>query len=422
MKKTRKLISILILLAMLVTVLPLTVFAATKNYTGTVGRSESFCFHLDYDDEVEGALLEHGNIPSGMSLTYPNPSAVALSGTPDRAGNYTAYISVLTDSQRRLEYTVNIDIKEAEKPTEPPTTATEKPSTGTPKVTKHPTGEKVIEGGSATFIARADNVRQYAWEIAIADAVLSVDQLASYTGTKVKVSGANTEKLTLSNIPKELDGAYVRCRFVGAEESVYSEYAKITVTPLEKATPVVTKHPVDETVDEGGSAAFIAKGNYILSYEWKLQTADGKVYTCSNAAKTFSGLKVSGANSEKVTLSNIPADLDGAKIFCEFTAGKTVATNKATLTVIPKPTEAPTEETTVPTTEAPTEETTVPTTEAPTEAPTEPATEAPVEDPAPKDDSGNGSNLLIILIISIAVVAIAGIAAFVILTLNNKKR
>ena len=121
-----------------------------------------------------------------------------------------------------------------------------------------------------------------------------------------------------------------------------------------------------------------------------------------------------------MTLSNIPASLDGSRIFCEFTAGTTVATAKAKLTVIPKPTEAPTE--------APTEEAT----QAPTEAPkpTDAPTEAPVPTPEKADDvvpsednTPKGNNaLLITVIISVAAVSVAGIAAFVILKLYGKKK
>ena len=429
MKKTLKRISLLLLLALLITVLPLTTFAAPQSFAGTVGVTETFWFHLDYDDVVTEAQIENGDVP-GMYLHFPNPAAVTLSGMPSQSGNYTLYISVYTESGNWLQYTLNIDIKDAPKPTEAPTEPAEKPS-GKPivinklKITKHPTGEKVIEGDSAMFIARADNVQQYVWEIAIADAVLDVSKLASYLGVNVSVSGANSDTLIISNIPKALDDAYVRCRFQGAEEVLYSEYAKITVTPLEKATPAVTKSPTDETVNEGGQASFVAKGKYILGYQWKLEATNGKVYTCADAPKTFSGLQVSGASSETLTLSNIPAELDGARIYCEFTAGVTVATEKAKLTVIPKPTEAPTEAPIEPATEAPTEAPTAPATEAPssevTEASSEP--ESTEEFVPSQDDSSTGNSALIItIIISLSAVAVAGIAAFVILKLYGKKR
>ena len=89
--------------------------------------------------------------------------------------------------------------------------------------------------------------------------------------------------------------------------------------------------------------------------------------------------------------------------------------------MIPKPTEAPTE---IPT-EVPTE--------APTEAPKPAETEVPQPlTPEKADDIGSGSNesgkeakdntsLVIAIIVSVAVVAVSGIAAFVILKLYGKK-
>ena len=58
-------------------------------------------------------------------------------------------------------------------------------SAGTPVVTKNPTGETVIEGGSAVFVAKATNTKQYVWEIAIADAVIDCADLPGYLGTGV---------------------------------------------------------------------------------------------------------------------------------------------------------------------------------------------------------------------------------------------
>jgi hypothetical protein len=282
-----------------------------------------------------------------------------------------------------------------------------------------------VEGESATFIARADNVVSYVWEIAIADASIDCKDLPSYLGKGVKVSGYNTDTLVISNIPKELDGAYVWCQFVNRDGSVTSMAAKLTVIAEEDATPVVTKHPTDETVEEGGEAVFVAKAKYAQEYLWRFVSPEGITYDCADAPDTFKGLQVSGADTERIVLKNIPVELDGYRIYCRFTAGDVVSSNMAKLYVTEKPTVPPTEEPT----EAPTEEPT----ETPTEEPTEETKANSDKNTANKDMSGKanknqkdtdspGSNtaLIIVGIIAATVVALAGIAAFVILKLKGK--
>ena len=245
----------------------------------------------------------------------------------------------------------------------------------------------------------------------------------------MKVSGWNSEKLVIENIPKELDGLYVWCQFVGAEASVDSTAAVLMVVPLEDASPVVTKHPTSETVEEGGSAEFVARAKYVQEYLWRLVTPNGNVYDCDSIQNYFPGLKVTGATTERLILSNIPLELNGSRIRCLFTAGYTTASDDAKLTVKEKATE--------PSTEAPTEAPTEIPTEVPTETPTEAPTEKPAEAPETpnasgdsaeinrndKDDSPKNDNtLLIVLIISVAAVAIAAIAGFTILKLRTGGR
>lgn len=421
MKRIYRITFVLMLLAILVSTMSLTAFAESVYFNGTVGESETFWIHTDYDTTVDDCAIVNGDVP-GMHLSLPNPASVCLEGTPTKAGTYTIYVSVTTSAGMELEYTVTVSIDEAKTPTEAP-----KPSDGTPKITKHPTGEKVIEGDSAVFIAKADNVRQYAWEITIADAVLDCTQLPTYLGKNVKVSGANSEQLVLSNIPKELNGSYVRCRFIGAEESVYSEYAKITVTPLSEATPKVTKHPTSETVEEGGEAVFIAKAKYTQIYTWQLISPEGIIFDCETVHLTFPELKVTGAKTETVVLSNIPLELNGYKIRCMFTAGDAVVSDPAKLTVTAKPTQPPTEEPTEAPTEATVEATEAPETQPSEEKPQEnndnPADVPSVEQPEPNtgNSDGGGRTLLIVLIICAAAVAIATIAAVTILILKKPK-
>ena len=392
--------------------------AADQEYTfyGTVGETEYFIIHSNAYDEILEAEIYNGVIP-GMLLDVSGGATLGLAGIPTTDGEFKVFITMKTKGLGTVDIKVTVYINPAES------------SSGVPKVTKNPTGETVVEGESATFIARADNVRQYCWQFALADASFDASELASYIGKGVKVSGWNSEKLVIENIPKELDGLYVWCQFVGAEASVDSAAAVLMVVPLEDASPVVTKHPTSETVEEGGSAEFVARAKYVQEYLWRLVTPNGNVYDCDSIQNYFPGLKVTGATTERLILSNIPLELNGSRIRCLFTAGYTTASDDAKLTVKEKATE--------PSTEAPTEAPTEVPTEVPTEAPTEAPTEKPAEAPETpnasgdsaeidrndKDDSPKNNNtLLIVLIISVAAVAIAAIAGFTILKLRTGGR
>lgn len=392
--------------------------AADQEYTfyGTVGETEYFIIHSNAYDEILEAEIYNGVIP-GMLLDVSGGATLGLAGIPTTDGEFKVFITMKTKGLGTVDIKVTVYINPAES------------SSGVPKVTKNPTGETVVEGESATFIARADNVRQYCWQFALADASFDASELASYIGKGVKVSGWNSEKLVIENIPKELDGLYVWCQFVGAEASVDSAAAVLMVVPLEDASPVVTKHPTSETVEEGGSAEFVARAKYVQEYLWRLVTPNGNVYDCDSIQNYFPGLKVTGATTERLILSNIPLELNGSRIRCLFTAGYTTASDDAKLTVKEKATE--------PSTEAPTEAPTEVPTEVPTETPTEAPTEKPAEAPETpnasgdsaeidrndKDDSPKNNNtLLIVLIISVAAVAIAAIAGFTILKLRTGGR
>ena len=410
MKRLSKILAAVILFSMLLAVMPLDAAAAESyNINGTVDEYMKFVFFYDEEDIVEST--EHtGNIP-GMKIVFPNDGSVAIEGTPTTAGTYVMDITVYT--QRTDGYNIVLTV-----------TIQDKSSDGTPVVTKDPTGETVVEGESATFIAKATNVRQYIWQIGIADACIDVEDLPSYLGKGVKVSGWNTEKLVIENIPMELNGAHIWCRFVGAEESVTSSAAVLKVTAQEDAIPVITKHPTGETVEEGGEAVFIAKAKYTQIYTWQLISPEGVIFDCETVNLTFPELKVSGAKTERLTLSNIPLELNGYKVRCMFTAGDAVVSDAAKLTVTAKPTEPPTEAPTEAATEAPAEPTEAPETQPPTEKQEnitqEPSAPKVTEVPEKSSgDTGGGKTLLIVLVISTTVVTITGIAAFTVLKLKN---
>lgn len=410
MRKLRQFMVFLLFAALVLTVMPIHAAAAESyNVNGTVGEHLKFVFFNDDQDIVE-ATEHSGNIP-GVKIVFPSDGQAAIEGTPTKAGTYVMDITVYT--QRTDGYNIVLTV-----------TIQDKPSDGTPVVTKNPTGEKVVEGESAVFIARANNVRQYCWQLGIADALIDAKDLPSYLGKGVKVSGWDTEQLVIENIPKELDNAHIWCRFVGAEESVTSSAAVLTVTALEDAIPVVTKHPTDETVEEGGESVFVAKAKYTQIYTWQLISPSGIIFDCDTVHLTFPELKVSGEKTERITLSNIPLELNGYQIRCMFTAGDAVVSNPAKLTVTAKPTEPPTEAPTEQPTEAPSEPAEVPETKPAAEKPEndkqadseKPTT--PVGGEISEKDSGN-KTLLIVLVISAAAVSVASIAAFTVLKMRK---
>lgn len=413
MKKLARILTVLMLASMLLAALPLSVFAAEVYYVnGTVGEPLYYLFFNDEYDIVE--YTECSSRIPGVDIIIPGDGKVAISGTPTSEGHYVMEISVYTQRAGCTNIVLDVTIVEELK---------------IPVVTKNPVSEKVVEGESATFIARATDVSWYEWHIAIGEADLSCDELASYFGGNVSASCPDGETLVIYNIPTGLNGAYIWCKFVGQNGSVSSDAARLTVIRKEDATPEITKHPTDETVEEGGEAVFVAKAKYARYYLWQLVSPDGMVFDCGTAHLTFPQLKVDGEETERLKLSNIPLELDGYKIQCMFTAGDTVVSNRAALYVTEKPTE-PTEESTEP----PTEEPTAAPTEAPAKPPKEEPTEASRENSDGKDfsdkinsnnrkdedeEKGGSNTLLIVLIAAVAVVAVAGIGSFTVLKLKK---
>lgn len=119
------------------------------------------------------------------------------------------------------------------------------------------------------------------------------------------------------------------------EEPVETEepWAEPTPKPGETPTPtpaassvspevIITKSPTDETVDENGSATFIAKAEFAKSISWIFVSPDAKTwYDAANTSTQFMGLGVDGQGTEILKLTSIPASLDGWRVQCVFTGG-----------------------------------------------------------------------------------------------------
>ena len=189
--------------------------------------------------------------------------------------------------------------------------------------------------------------------------------------------------------------------------------------PASTGLPTVTKHPTDETVDIGGECVFIANYSNAIWAVWHFVSPDGKTdYRFDDKAMqtAFPGLKVENGMYSNMSLKNIPAELNGWRVCCEYRNNSgSVRTNYATVNVrgaeaalaaaAPEPTPTPTPEPTpTPTPEPTPTPTPVPTPEAspnPTESPEETREEA-----SKSTEKRSGSHVILMLAAGFAVAAV----------------
>lgn len=99
----------------------------------------------------------------------------------------------------------------------------------------------------------------------------------------------------------------------------------ISVAQAASAPEVIT-HPEPQIVIEGGKCTFTASAKGNTGITWRIQSPDGSEdFPFTDAPQHFRGLKVSGKNSNKLTLSNIPGEMDGWLAYCCYSSkdGKT---------------------------------------------------------------------------------------------------
>ena len=163
-----------------------------------------------------------GSLPAGLSLSWDD-YGIYMAGTPTTAGNYSSSYNVVTENGT-YSFIINLSITGGTAPTATPAAGS------TPHITKHPTGETVEPGGSAQFVARADDATKITWRLVSKDTTVTynaADGPDYFRG--LSVDGLGTERLTLENIPSALDGWCVEAKFENANGASYSNGARITV-------------------------------------------------------------------------------------------------------------------------------------------------------------------------------------------------
>lgn len=241
-----------------------TLSTVTKNYT--VGDT----VNVELNSLSTGGELFDGNysgtLPTGVNIHFYD-SSVAFDGQVTLAGTYTVKVSVFDDfSGGWRNQTVVFNVKDAVVLT-------------TPIITKHPTGEIVTEGGSAKFIAYANDAEKIVWYL------VSGDGTAAYTAADapkyfpgLTVTGTDTETLTLKNIPLTLNGWQAMAKFIGTGGDVWTNGAKITVKKAPPKAPEITVQPVDLELEESADGTLTVKAEspdgVNLTYQWYRNASD----------------------------------------------------------------------------------------------------------------------------------------------------
>ena len=267
MKKYSKALSKILLIAVLVVCMSFAMPAmdayALNLADMTVGYDVG-SIRVYYSDSLSSCVYSSGSLSPGLSLSYIPNDGVYLKGTPTGTGSYSATYTVttaygvesLTLNFRVVPASSNIQGDAYLPVTTPTPSGTSQAAGSLPKITKHPTGETVEVGGTAKFIARADNATSHTWRLVSADTTCTYKASeGEYYFPGLKVSGTESEKLVLSNIPESLSGWCVECRFDNPNGASYSNGARITVVKNETvATPAPTPVPTQAPASNADAA------------------------------------------------------------------------------------------------------------------------------------------------------------------------
>jgi hypothetical protein len=185
---------------------------------------------------------------------------------------------------------------------------------GPPTITTNPANQTVTEGDTATFSVVASSPclpLSYQWR--------------EYDGSSwSNIPGATSDTYTTPPTDLEDDGLLFLCRV--RNDAGFNDSSAASLTVESTVLPVITQQPQDQAVYEGDTATFtvVATGPGPLSYQWE---RDGSYIT--------------GATSSSYITDPVLAADDGARFRCDVSsAGNTVTSNEARLTVLTEPTAA----------------------------------------------------------------------------------
>ncbi len=243
MKKTRKRILIVLVLT-LCFACALPAVCASAEFAGTYTKNVDDIYYEFYTSRglpIQGVAFLSGSLPPGVAMYWDEDRAY-ITGVPLEEGYYIVLFAVgTTEAITNVELSMNVSATAPASPTPVPGAQI--------VVTKSPTGEYVEAGGTAKFVARAENAERLVWRIVSNDTTNTVQasEAADYF-PGLQVSGLGQETLILGNIPRSLDGWRVEAQFWSGNRHAESNGALITIVD-ENGNPIAavpTPAPTEE--------------------------------------------------------------------------------------------------------------------------------------------------------------------------------
>ena len=311
MKHTsRRLLSFLLILCLFTAFLSAAAFAVElPEISCDLGAALNYTVPLPEGSSATGFEIANGTLPAGIQPTLSD-GAVKLVGTPTASGNYSCEMRITT-SDGDETYTIVIRVTEpAPTPTPeatpaptPVPTPEPTPEPVAPTITKDPTGETVLEGGTCYFIAYADDAIDIIWRLESPDGKTSYDAKTVATHfTGATAEGYDRDTLKLSGIPYEMNGWKAVCKFVGqGNTSAFTKGAVITVEKSGLMRPSITKDPFVTSDSDTLSVKATDPNAGTLYYQWYSSKNN------SNLNSDGADVAIVGATSE----TYVPPETEG---------------------------------------------------------------------------------------------------------------
>ena len=330
----------IVLCLMLVLALSSSLFTISAAATGT--------YRISVEETCRGMIVhEFSNtvIDSGLSqaigsfcpgLTYDQDgNYLVVTGTPQSAGTYWLDGTATLIDGRTENYSFTIVVEGIFTPviTEPPAIC--------PEITKNPTGEEMMEGESAMFIARANYAESIEWFLL--DPTMTNFNALGYIASLYpgfSFNGRYGEVLEIYNVPLELNGWYAVCVFTNGNQSIESTPAKIRVTEFKAEVPNITTQPQSASKNMGESVllSVLANNNSsgTLKYQWYMSNTGGSNLNPITGANSSSYTPPQTAGTVYYTVAVWTSynDRDSAKVYSNPAA---VTYNEVKPTATPRP-------------------------------------------------------------------------------------